>query len=221
MPFAGIRDLWRRCRPSVLELSALHDAGALDRISSLRTSGERAWIVSTVAHEPHGRIDEPDQLRFDFAPDSSDDPGPPPHPQPLVQRQRDRRAWDVLGCLPRAHPFALWDLPERQVRCADIGVHLDRRTVSVLVWVITRKQVEAVQERNRDGTPLPEPLVRPMAFVTLEDETGLIESTWFPEPYRACGPLIEEGRPFWVQGRIVSDHGVAMMEVASGWAAVR
>ena len=212
MPFAGIRDLWCRCRPSAAELAALCDAGALDALA--RVPGQRDWIAAAVMHEPHGQIEEPDQLRFDFAPARSDDPVPPPHCPAPSRRDLDRRAWAVLGCLPRAHPFALWDLPERRLRCAGIGPQLHRRTVSLLVWVITHKQVEAVQERQRDGTPLPEPLVRPMAFVTLEDETGLLESTWFPESYQACGALTLAASPFWVHGRIMVEHGVATLEVS-------
>ncbi len=87
------------------------------------------------------------------------------------------------------------------MRCKDIGLHLQGRTVAILAWVITRKQVDAVQERGRDGKALPEPLIRPMAFGTLEDESGTVEATWFPDVYRACGPLIERGEPCWVQGQ--------------------
>ena len=118
----------------------------------------------------------------------------------------------MLSCLPRAHPFALWELPRRRMRCVDIGPPLAKRHVTLLVWVITRKQVEAVQERARDGTALPEPVVSAMAFITLEDETGTLESTWFPEPYRSFGALVEDGRPFWVQARVAVDHGVAALE---------
>jgi DNA polymerase III alpha subunit len=56
-----------------------------------------------------------------------------------------------------------------------------------------------------------------MAFVTLEDDTGTLESVWFPHVYRACGPLIESGCPFWVQGKGSLDHGVISLEVVKAW----
>jgi DNA polymerase-3 subunit alpha/error-prone DNA polymerase len=131
----------------------------------------------------------------------------------MSQRERDRRAWEVLGCLPRAHPFALWELPQRRLRCRDLTPQFVKQTVQVVVWVITRKQVEAVQAHSSDGRPLDEPLINPMAFVTLEDDTGTIESTWFPESYRRYGALIESGCPFWVSARVAVDYGETSLEV--------
>lgn len=89
--------------------------------------------------------------------------------------------------------------------------------MSVVAWVITRKDVDSVQEHARDGTVLPDPIVRPMAFVTLEDESGLLETTWFADSYRACGAVVEEGKPFWVQGKVAVDSGVVSLEVTSAW----
>jgi len=217
LPFAGVRDFWRRCRPTTGEFAALHAAGALTALMSARSAGERDWLVAAVSGEPRPEADHEDQLRFDFAPATCADPPPPTALPAPTQRDLDRRAWTILGCLPRAHPFARWDLPGRRVRCGDIGPQHAGRLVTLLVWVITCKPVEAVQERGRDGAPLSDPLVRAMAFATLEDETGTLESTWFPEAYRTCGALIGAGCPFWVQGTGAVDHGVIGLEVARAW----
>ena len=213
LPFTGIRDFWRRCRPSASELMALLDAGALVAITPQRTNAERDWLVQVIAQEPRAHGDDDDQLRFDFAPITTDDPVPPSTLPLTSPRDLDRRAWNVLHCLPRAHPFALWDLPPRRLLCRDIGPHLAKRTVLLLVWVITRKQVEAVQAHDKNGTPLTEPKINSMAFITLEDDTGTIESTWFPEPYRRHGELSEKGQPFWITARVAVDHGETSLEV--------
>jgi DNA polymerase-3 subunit alpha/error-prone DNA polymerase len=52
-----------------------------------------------------------------------------------------------------------------------------------------------------------------MAFVTLEDETGLVESVWFPDAYRRYGPLLERDQPLTLCGRISEEFGVAVLEV--------
>ncbi len=41
-----------------------------------------------------------------------------------------------------------------------------------------------------------------MAFVTLEDETGSIESVIFPKIYEKVSPLIEENKPIYIEGKI-------------------
>jgi DNA polymerase III alpha subunit len=56
-------------------------------------------------------------------------------------------------------------------------------------------------------------MIRPMAFVTLEDEHGIAESVWFPEVYHAYGAVITAGRPFLVTGRVMVEFSVATLEV--------
>jgi DNA polymerase III alpha subunit len=58
-----------------------------------------------------------------------------------------------------------------------------------------------------------------MAFVTLEDETGICESVWFPDAYRRCGIHSERGGPFRVRGRIAVDFGVPILQVDQAFAA--
>jgi DNA polymerase III alpha subunit len=41
-----------------------------------------------------------------------------------------------------------------------------------------------------------------MAFVTLEDMTGTVEVTVFPEPFKAAAPLLRGREPLIVRGRV-------------------
>jgi DNA polymerase III alpha subunit len=214
-PFVGACDLWRRCHPSPSEMEALLWSGALDALLAHITPAQRYWLIAYALQQPrstdHG---EPDQLEFDFAADTKVDPIPPSDLSPLCQRTLDRHAWNALGVLPRAHPFALWDLPmQRPWRCADVQPAMKGRTVTVMAWVVTSKAVIATQLRGRDGSALASPSIRPMAFVTLEDECGIAESVWFPETYQRYGPVIDAGIPFQVTGRIQVEYGVATLEV--------
>ena len=47
-----------------------------------------------------------------------------------------------------------------------------------------------------------------MSFVTLEDETGLIETVWFPEVYRTYGELLARGQALRVEGKLQESFGV-------------
>lgn len=52
-----------------------------------------------------------------------------------------------------------------------------------------------------------------MSFVTLEDETGLIETTWFPDTYRACAVILESGGPVLFGGTVEVEYGVVTVVV--------
>jgi DNA polymerase-3 subunit alpha/error-prone DNA polymerase len=221
-PFAGIHDLWRRCRLTTAELEVLLDAGALDALAPDVSAGQRRRLVAlavAAGHAPEADDDAERQTRWDFAADTVPDPVPAAGPEPS-QGELDRRAWAALGCLPRAHPFAMWRLPARRLRVRDITPALDRQQVVLIAWVITRKQVEAVQEHGHDGRKLPEPDIRPMAFATLEDEDAVLESTWFPAVYRACAALIDCGLPLRIAGRVAVEYSVASLEVTAAAPAV-
>lgn len=223
-PFLGVLDLWFRCRPGPAELEALLHAGALDglpgppdpqtRERKPCTPGQLAWLVRRALATPRPPLAEDEWIRQEFAREFVGDPELPAGLPEPTRRARDLAAWRALACLPRVHPFALWDLPsERRWHCRDVAPRNDGRRVALLVWVITAKQVAAIQRHARDGSELAEPHVDQMAFVTLEDETGIAESTWFPEPCRRCGMLIAAGAPFWVSGRVVVEFGVATIEI--------
>ena len=57
-----------------------------------------------------------------------------------------------------------------------------------------------------------------MAFVTLEDPTGLCELVFFPKAYARYGELITAGRPLVVEGKAESDRGGLTLTVSKAWA---
>lgn len=214
-PFAGVGDVWRRCHPSVAEMEAFLWSGAFNGLVAELTPSQRAWLVDQAIQVPRTMPDVSDQLEFDFAAETHRDPTPPTDLPAISQRALDRRAWNALGILPRAHPFALWGLPrERQWWCADVKPANRGRVLTILAWVITSKSVLATQLKARDGSLLAKPSIRSMAFVTLEDEGGIAESVWFPDVYQRSGPLIDSGQPFLVTGRVMVEYGVATLEIS-------
>jgi DNA polymerase III alpha subunit len=119
----------------------------------------------------------------------------------------------VLGFLPDAHPMTLYNLPARRIRCRDLTPAMQGGRVTLIAMAITLKQVTAHTRTGDDGQPLPELREEPMSFVTLEDETALVETVWFPLAYRTYGVCLERGSPIRFSGKVQVDHGVVTVEV--------
>jgi len=52
-----------------------------------------------------------------------------------------------------------------------------------------------------------------MEFLTFEDETGLVESVFFPETYRKFCAMIDYTRPFILSGKVEEDFGAQTLTV--------
>ena len=74
------------------------------------------------------------------------------------------------------------------------------RTVRTAGWLITGKRV-----RTRHHEP--------MEFLTFEDDTGLVETVFFPATYRRYTHLLEIGRPYKLSGRVERSHGAITLNV--------
>ena len=61
-------------------------------------------------------------------------------------------------------------------------------------WLITGKVVT-----TKHGDP--------MEFLTFEDETGIVETTFFPDTYRRFCHIIDRQRPYLLTGRVEQDWG--------------
>ncbi len=210
-PFNGVADLRRRSGLTATLLLTLARAGALDALRPGLDRHRLAWLATAVGRDiPVMRVEDDDgvmQRTVPLAPD--EDPAVPDLPVPTA-RQAAWVRWRTLGFLPEGHPLWFCDLPARRLRCRDVTAALAGSRVVIFAWPITRKQVEA-KAAHRPGEAPPPPAA--MAFVTLEDETGLIETVWFPAVYRACGPLLERNGPLRLEGLVETDWGVATLTV--------
>jgi DNA polymerase-3 subunit alpha/error-prone DNA polymerase len=201
----------RRCRLHPEDLDHLHASGALDGLLSNITPAQRSWLVAAVGRRCAGSAKEAEgQQALDIA--DNRDPEPPRLPA-VAERERRRARYALLGFLAEAHPLTLYDLPPRRLRCRDVTPARKGARVTLIALAITRKQVTAHTRTGDDGQPLPEPREEAMSFVTLEDETALIETVWFPQAYRAFGVCLERGKPIRFTGKVQVDHGVVTVEV--------
>jgi error-prone DNA polymerase len=54
----------------------------------------------------------------------------------------------------------------------------------------------------------------PMEFLTFEDETGLVETTFFPQAYRRFCAVLDRSRPFILSGKVEEDFGALTLTVS-------
>ncbi len=198
-PFADLEDFLARTRPTAEEFRALLDAGALDGLGG---GEDRAVLAFRAARLRCARGGSRPQQESLFAPPAAD--GPPPRFPPEEPHERLHREFAVLGFLCDRHPIELYAPAVEKaggLRAVELSSRIGRR-VRFAGWPITGKLVA-----TRSGEP--------MAFLTFEDETGLLEATLFPRPYRRFRRLLATDRPLLLAGRVEEDGGALTLTVDS------
>jgi error-prone DNA polymerase len=195
--YSGLEDFLERVRPAEDEARSLINCGALD---ALNPGGNRAALLWGLAcwlksKRPRARI-RPLFKRAETAGDC----------QPLLpaedERERLRREFSVLGFLCDRHPMELFAQQlhkRRTVRAVDLPRFIGRR-VRLAGWLITGKVVS-----TKTGDP--------MEFLTFEDETGIAETTFFPQTYRRFCHIIDRQRPYLLTGKVEENWGTLTLTV--------
>lgn len=193
-PFKSFADFMQRVRPEDDEARALIKAGAFE---SLHPGVEPALLLWQLARQRqtvqrHGNMDS-----F-FMPEPSQAPPLPPS----TLHERLRRQYAVLGFLVDRHPIELFapTLKDRSlVKARDLGQHVGRR-ISLAGWLITGKAVSTSKQE-------------PMEFLTFEDETGLVEATFFPQAFRRYHMMLDKNRPYVLRGLVEENFSALTLTV--------
>jgi len=198
--YGGMQDVLEQVHPAEDEARALIHCGALD---ALNPGGNRASLTWELARwlkpRPTGSTAKSLSL---FA--RADDPAgcrPPPLP-PEDSIERLRREYAVLGFLCDRHPMELFTdrlKPLRLVRAIDLPRFLGQR-VRMAGWLITGKTVAT---KHGDA----------MEFLTFEDETDIVETTFFPEAYRRFCHMVDRLRPYILTGKVEENWGAVTLTV--------
>ena len=189
-------------RPEGRDLLALVEAGACDSISGGLARAEQARYL-LCARGGAGGLSE-----GLFGEDGGVEAAAPAIGEMTATRSgasREREAeaeYRALGFLRADHPLSLYAAKVARVdrvRIADLRSHFHEFAQLVCIPV-TRKEV-----LTKDGEE--------MTFVSLEDETGIVEAVLFPEAYERYGRFLFEERPLVVEGRVESDMGAVSFEL--------
>jgi DNA-directed DNA polymerase III PolC len=168
-PYRDLADIRRRLQPGPEALALLIRCGAFDFTGQSRP----ALFLEADLHQPDGAAE-----LFARTPGWS--------PADYGDRRRRRDEWALLGFVAGPPLMSLFreGLPRGLVTSRDLAGHVGR-TVRVAGLVATARDIQ-----TREG--------KPMRFVTLEDEEGLVEVTLFPDNYPpgthlALGPYLAAG----------------------------
>jgi DNA polymerase-3 subunit alpha/error-prone DNA polymerase len=198
--YQNLRDVLARVRPAEDEVRALIHCGALDGLNPV---GNRAALMWQLAGRLKTRATRsiPRNRSLFGDPDQAKNDPPPPLP-PEDKRERLRREFAILGFLCDRHPMELYAATLQKlgsVKAVDLPRHLGRR-VRLAGWLITGKVVT-----TKHGDP--------MEFLTFEDETGIVETTFFPQTYHRFCHMIDRNRPYLLTGKVEEDWGAITLTV--------
>jgi DNA polymerase-3 subunit alpha/error-prone DNA polymerase len=198
--YQSFRDVLERVRPAEDEVRALIHCGALDGLNPTGSRAALMWQLACWLKARPARSIPQNRSLFGDA-DRSRTDQPPPLP-PEDQRERLRREFAILDFLCDRHPMELYAAALqnlRTVKAVDLPRHLGRR-VRLAGWLITGKVVT-----TKHGDP--------MEFLTFEDETGIVETTFFPRTYHRFCHMIDRNRPYLLTGKVEEDWGAITLTV--------
>jgi len=193
--YRSIMDVLERVQPGDSEARALIHAGAFDSLHPKESRASMFWALACWKKSRSGRSGE--RNLFDCGTDI-----PKPLFPPGSRLERLRHEFATLGFLCDRHPMVLYADTLRKLRIVKAKNlhHFVGRYVRVAGLLITGK---VVHTKHGDS----------MEFVTFEDETGLIETTFFPKTYRRFCAILDRRRPFMLYGKVEEDFGVVAMRV--------
>lgn len=194
--FANPDDFFDRVRPRENEARALIHSGALDALDEGGSRAALLWAFSAWQRKKRKKKEAP--LLFEEKRPAV----PPPALPPEDETARLRREFAVLGFLCRCHPMVLYrhvTQRENSVKAIHLPRFVGKRALFA-GWLLTGKVV-----RTKHGDP--------MEFLTFEDETGIVETTFFPKIYDRFCHILGTGKPYLLFGKVESDWGAVTLSV--------
>lgn len=189
--YASSVDFWQRVQPPKDESRALIQAGALDGVTTEKNRTRLFWELSQFHCLTRRQKGTP--LFGVQLPEA-------PHLEPLAPRELLRREYRMLGFFCKGHPLLLCGGKlQGRTRASEL-VHCKGKQVSFAGWLLSGKLVS-----TKSGEA--------MEFLTFEDETGVVETTFFPRVYRRYAPQLFAGCPYMLRGRVEEEYGAITLTV--------
>lgn len=196
--FQSEYDFFSRTAPSDNEARALIHCGALDTIA---THPNRTILLWQWASFQHVKGDRSCTTLFH---------APLPKAPPLSEADPItllRREYKVLGFLCRCHPLECINIektrnagePKSSVKIRDLQARVGQR-VTIAAWLLTGKLISTSTGEV-------------MEFLTFEDETSIVEATFFPDVYRQYAHVLQSGRGYVLLGLIEEDFSALTFTV--------
>ncbi len=192
-PYKNVADFLHRVRPAEDEARSLIHAGALDNLQLNSSRTRLLWDLACFKQV----VSSQKKISL-FTPSLPDPPNLPE--QPKIQRLRYE--YQVLGFLCKTHPISMFSkITSSMVKGKDISLHVNK-TITFAGWLLTGKIVS-----TKTGEA--------MEFLTFEDETATVESTFFPKVYKKYAHMLKSGRGYILTGLVEEDFGATTLTVHS------
>lgn len=189
--FADPVDFWNRVAPADDEARALVHAGAMDSLDPMLNRTSLLWQWSSF-HRGKAMLKANSLFPVKL-------PEPPLLKAPDIYSMLVRE-YEVLGFLCKYHPIVLaGKRPRGLVPIAEVPNQVGRR-IRCAGWLLTGKVVS-----TKTGEV--------MEFLTFEDDTGILETTFFPETYRRSAHMLQTGRAYILTGIVDEDYGAVTLTV--------
>jgi len=184
-------DFWQRVSPHKDECRALIQAGALDNLCAESNRSKLFWELSQFNCLAKNRKSSP--LFGVHLPQA-------PSLQPCNTKELLRQEYRVLGFLCQDHPILMYGDKLQGRTCAcNLEQHKGKH-ISFAGWLLSGKLVS-----TKTGEV--------MEFLTFEDETGVVETVFFPKVYRRYARVLSSGRAYMLQGTVEEEYGAMTLTV--------
>ena len=207
-PFRSLGDLLRRTRIPRREVESLVLAGALDFTGLNRP--QLLWELESTYERERGRGS------LGLAAAGGEEWAEPRHP-PLRDYEpaaKVRREIESLGLPLTAHPLAIFRERLAERGCLTVAAVMERAGGGRPGGEGRRKRETArVAGLSAAWRPAPTRKGETLGFLTLEDETGLLETTLFPAVYRRSCRLLVSAGPFIAEGEIEERRRAISLQV--------
>lgn len=199
--FSSFEDFLSRVHPREDEIRALIHSGSLDSLDVKNNHAALLWTFASWQKQKKRPPQQPSLFDNKRLVNNGSTPAVPdlPKENPV---EKLRREFQVLGFLCTCHPITLYKNSLRQFNTIK-AKHLPKFTGQNIIfagWLITGKVV-----KTKHGDP--------MKFLTFEDETGIVETVFFPKPYALFCHMLDYGKPYLLYGKLESDWGAITLTV--------
>jgi error-prone DNA polymerase len=125
-----------------------------------------------------------------------------PIPNDYASERKIQHEIQLFGFPLQCHPLTLYAQHWAHlnlIQAIEMPAHIGKQ-ITMVGWLITEKP--AITKHGE-----------PMAFITLEDTTGLYDATLFPDVFQHYGPLLTNERPLLVEGHVEEDNTATTLTV--------
>ena len=193
-PYHDLADFLDRVRPDEEEARILVHARAFDGLHPAEGHAVQLWQIAAWRKSTARR------KSCDLFAREAQTPRPPLEPDD--PRECLREEMRALGFLCEMHPMVLCAAQAngKHVIKAKALSRFAGRRVRCAGFLVTGKVVSTLKGE-------------PMEFITFEDETGLMECTFFPDIYRRFCHMLDHQCPYMIEGKVEEDYGAFTITV--------